>query len=158
LAHSYDRGADSANPKIYQTLTHQSNLLKFRKKLGNFDEGTLTIRKTFLNHTMRISHSILALSLMTVALAPLSATAQNTKPYPTETIEGFTNSCTSQGSSKGVPTETMRQICTCSIEALQQTYTYEQFAKIDTDLGAGKPAPAEMNTIVEDCVKEVVSK
>lgn len=106
-----------------------------------------------------VSHLVIALSLVTAAVSPMHrAIAQNTTPYPTETVKGFTETCATQGTTKGAPAEAMRQICVCTIEAFQKTYTFDQFAKIDSDLGAGKPAPVEMNQIVQDCVKQVASK
>ncbi|MCU0551197.1 MAG: hypothetical protein MUC48_17765, partial [Leptolyngbya sp. Prado105] len=81
---------------------------------------------------MRVSQSlsrlIVALGLMTAAFAPMhKANAEEPNPYPAETIAGFTNTCTEQGSSKDIPAEVMQQICSCSIDAFQKTYTYEQF-------------------------------
>lgn len=109
---------------------------------------------------MRASQSVFRLVmalLVTAAISP-KAIAQTKNPYPAETVEGFTKTCADQGSDKGVPAEAMRQICACTIEAFQETYTFDQFAKIDRDLGAGKPAPVEMNQIVRECVKQVASK
>jgi hypothetical protein len=106
-----------------------------------------------------LSRLVIALGLMTASFAPMhKANAENATPYPAETITAFTNTCTNEGSGKGIPAEVMQQICACSIEALQEQYTFEQFAKIDADLGAGKPAPAEMDAIVQSCVKQSVSK
>lgn len=106
-----------------------------------------------------LSRFVIALGLMTASFAPMhKANAENSTAYPAETVAAFTSTCTEQGSSKGIPAEVMQQICACSIEALQEQYTFEQFAKIDADLGAGKPAPAEMDMIVQGCVKEFISK
>lgn len=106
-----------------------------------------------------ISRFVITLGLVTAAISPTHrAIAQNTAPYPAETVKGFTETCASQGTSKGIPAEAMREICACTIEAFQATYTFDEFAKIDSDLGAGKPAPVEMSQIVRDCVKQVASK
>lgn len=104
-----------------------------------------------------LSRFVIMFGLGAVAIAPTHpAIALNSTPYPDETIESFTQTCVTQGSGAGVPVEVMRQICTCTIDGLQQQYTYAEFAKIDRDLGAGKPAPEQMNQIVKQCVDDQV--
>lgn len=93
-----------------------------------------------------------------LVLPPSKAIAQNTTPYPAEAVEVFTKTCVEQGDSKTISPEAMQQICTCSIEEIQQTYSFEQFTEIGTGLGQGKAAPAELNSIVQACVAEVIKK
>jgi hypothetical protein len=104
--------------------------------------------------------SIAALSFLTVsniALIP-AAIAQNTALYPAEAVKIFTDTCVEQGDGKIISTQAMREICTCNIREIQQTYTFEEFTRIGAGLGQGKPAPAQVNSIVENCVMEVLNK
>lgn len=86
------------------------------------------------------------------------AIAENTTPYPAEAVQIFTDTCVAHGDPSKIPTETMREICSCNIQEIQRTYTFEEFTKIGNDLGEGKPAPAGFQEMVEGCVVEVLKK
>ncbi|MBD2081432.1 hypothetical protein [Leptolyngbya sp. FACHB-17] len=112
---------------------------------------------------MNLSSNLLSTLLGLVAASgltvlPQKAIAQNTTPYPAEAVEVFTKTCVEQGDSKTISSEAMRQICTCSIEELQKTYSFEQFTQIGNSIGQGKAAPEELNSIVQACVAEVMKK
>ena len=107
-----------------------------------------------------VSHFIAPLSFLAIAIVPLSARATSITPvpYPDEAVKTFTDTCVAQGDGKKVSNQTMREICTCNIREIQALYTFEEFTKIGVGLGEGKPAPPELNSIVEGCVTEVLKK
>ncbi|MBD1842882.1 hypothetical protein H6F89_05545 [Cyanobacteria bacterium FACHB-63] len=112
---------------------------------------------------MNLSSDVLSTLLGLVAVSnltvlPQKAIAQNTTPYPAEAVEVFTTTCVEQGDSKTISSEKMRQICTCSIEGLQKIYSFEQFTQIGNSIGQGKPAPTELNSIVQACVVQEMQK
>lgn len=113
---------------------------------------------------MNLSSDLLSTLLGLIALAsgltvlPQKAIAQNTTPYPAEAVEVFTKTCVEQGDSKTISSEAMRQICSCSIEGLQKIYSFEQFTQIGNNIGQGKPAPTELNSIVQACVLQEMQK
>jgi len=103
------------------------------------------------------SLGFLTLAGSLAALSP-KAIAQNTVSYPAEAVDIFTKTCVAQGDPKKVPPEVMQAICACNIREIQKTYTLEEFIKIGTNLGQGKPASPEIQSMVEGCVVEVLNK
>jgi len=66
--------------------------------------------------------------------------------YPQSAVDNFTRSCEQQGAS--------RAACSCSIERIQDRYTFAEFQKIDEDAGTGRSLPAAIAKIAEDCRRE----
>lgn len=107
---------------------------------------------------LRSSRWMILLSCLTMTVA-IEANAQQPSPtnsYPPELVESFVNTCSAEGGQE-VPLATMRQICTCGIDEIQNQYTLAEFQKIDADLGAGKPMPTEMTEMIRGCVQKAVN-
>jgi hypothetical protein len=99
--------------------------------------------------------------------APKPAAAPATKPttdapkypYGADMVAEYVDACSSAGNGS-IPAETMKSICTCTIEVFQNTYTLKEFTKIGQAIESGKTKeiPPEMTTITEDCVKQTLLK
>jgi hypothetical protein len=116
--------------------------------------------------------SVFSLAGSTVIAAPAKAAPAKTTPvktkptadapkypYGTEMVKEYVDACSSAGDGT-VPAETMKSICTCTIEVFQNTYTLKEFTKIGQAIESGKTKeiPPEMTTITEDCVKQILAK
>jgi hypothetical protein len=117
-----------------------------------------------------VAMSVLSLSGSSVIAAPAkaapkpataikSATDAPKYPYGADMVTEYVDACSSAGDGT-VPAATMKSICTCTIEAFQNTYTLKEFTKIGQAIESGKTKeiPPEMTTITEDCVKQTLLK
>jgi hypothetical protein len=64
--------------------------------------------------------------------------------YPPEVITEFLDSCT--GGDAG-----MQSFCECSIEEIQQQYSFEEFVEIDASITANQDPPEALMAIFEAC-------
>jgi hypothetical protein len=111
--------------------------------------------------------SVFSLAGSSVIAAPVKAAPIKTKPtaeapkypYGVDMVKEYVDACSSAGDGT-VPAETMKSICTCTIEVFQNTYTLKEFTKIGQAIESGKTKeiPPEMTTITEDCVKQILAK
>ncbi|HEX2086164.1 MAG TPA: hypothetical protein VHF89_10815 [Solirubrobacteraceae bacterium] len=80
-------------------------------------------------------------------------TSENTEQqagnrYPDQIRENFMNSC--EQSSNG-----QTAVCECSLEKIEEQYSLDEFKEIDEkQREEGGALPAEMQQIVEECVRE----
>ena len=64
--------------------------------------------------------------------------------YPPEVIAGFLASCTGGDAA-------MQQFCECSIEEIQQQYSFEEFVEIDANIRANQDPPEAVMEIFDAC-------
>ena len=67
--------------------------------------------------------------------------------YPAEVRNNFLTSCDEQPNAP-------RSVCECSLEKIEEKYSIDEFEKIDAAQKEGEPLPKDIQTIVEDCVKQ----
>ena len=67
--------------------------------------------------------------------------------YPEEVRNNFLTSCDEQPNAP-------RSVCECSLEKIEAKYSLDEFEKIDKAQREGEPLPKDIQTIVEDCVKQ----
>ena len=77
-------------------------------------------------------------------------TDQSEHVYPEVLVKTFVDACTAGGGKTNDP-ETMKSVCTCSIEGIQEQYTLKEFTTLSTDLDAGKPMPETLRQLVQAC-------
>jgi hypothetical protein len=64
--------------------------------------------------------------------------------YPPEVIAEFLSSCTGGDAA-------MQQFCECSIEEIQQRYSFDEFVEIDANLTANQDPPEALMEIFDAC-------
>ncbi|KPQ37914.1 MAG: hypothetical protein ACLFM4_10595 [Phormidium sp.] len=77
---------------------------------------------------------------------PRESTANDSaeSDYPPEVIAEFLDSCTGGDTA-------MQQFCECSIEEIQQQYSFEEFVEIDANLTANQDPPDAITAIFAAC-------
>lgn len=68
--------------------------------------------------------------------------------YPEAAVKFFMNSCTKN---KGAKAEA---VCSCSINKIQDKYSFEQFRQMIKDAKASGEKPKELRDIVKSCVAQ----
>jgi hypothetical protein len=118
---------------------------------------SLTGRILMATLALPVLAPILALSEASIAAPGDSAQAKY--PYPEEMVTTYIEECSSAGAGK-VPANIMRDICTCTIEEFQNTYSLTEFRRIGEAIekGRAKEIPPEMGKITETCVQDVLQK
>lgn len=64
--------------------------------------------------------------------------------YPPEVIAEFLSSCTGGDAA-------MQQFCECSLEEIQQQYSFEEFVEIDANIAANQDPPEALMAIFNAC-------
>ena len=67
--------------------------------------------------------------------------------YPDEARNNFLKACEAQ---RGAT----RAVCECSLEKIEDKYSYDEFKKIDQRAREGEDVSGEIRTIAESCAKE----
>lgn len=87
-------------------------------------------------------------------------TAETGDTYPANQVQEYLNSCQSTATSSGLDATTATNYCSCTINAIQQRYTYSQFVNLAQTLEANQssqtPAdpPAGLLEIAQMCVPQ----
>lgn len=86
-----------------------------------------------------------------------SASAQkSTHSYPPDIISEFTTECTAKAD-KTDPA-TMKALCLCTINEIQNRYSFAEFRNIGISIEQGKPMPKEFEEISYNCAAKVISE
>jgi len=75
------------------------------------------------------------------AVIPPSARAGSA--YPADVVQNFMNSCVATGGTQ--------PLCRCAIEHMQDTFSLEEFSRIEVRASLGEPVPLDMLDIFADC-------
>ncbi len=75
------------------------------------------------------------------AVIPPSARAG--AAYPADVVQNFMNSCVATGGTQ--------PLCRCAIEHMQDTFSLEEFSRIEVRASLGEPVPLDMLDIFADC-------
>lgn len=73
---------------------------------------------------------------------------QNANVYPEAAVKAFMNSCTKDRGAKA------EAVCSCSINKIQDKYSFEQFRKMIKDAKASGEKPKELREIVKYCATQ----
>ncbi|PPT06219.1 hypothetical protein CKA32_002875 [Geitlerinema sp. FC II] len=69
--------------------------------------------------------------------------------YPPHVVENFLASCAADGTAE------MRSACQCTIDEIQQQYTFAEFVAFDRAVAAGNEPPPAMMGIIEACLGQL---
>jgi hypothetical protein len=78
------------------------------------------------------------------------------EPYPPEAADSFINGCVSAAVGAGATQDQASEYCACTLDEIQQEYTFEEFAEVDRQIQQGGEPPAEFDDIVNFCVEQTV--
>ncbi|NJR49464.1 MAG: hypothetical protein HC780_07705 [Leptolyngbyaceae cyanobacterium CSU_1_3] len=107
--------------------------------------------------TSRLILTFTTLLTIAVTACPRSASAKEAapaNPYPQEAVQIFVNSCVSGG--KGIDPVLMKNICSCSINGIQNQYTLAEFVKISDETKKSNSLPPKLTQIVQSCAEQAL--
>jgi hypothetical protein len=107
----------------------------------------------------RLILTFTTLLTLTVAACPRSTSAKEAvpvNPYPQEAVQIFVNSCISGG--KGIDPVLMKNICSCSINGIQNQYTLAEFVKVSDETKNSNSLPPKMTQIVQSCAEQALQQ
>mgnify|MGYP001046509408 CR=1 FL=1 len=78
------------------------------------------------------------------------------EPYPPEAADSFINGCVSAAVGAGATEAQASEYCACTLDEIQQEYTFEEFAEVDRQIQDGGEPPAAFDEIVNFCVEQTV--
>lgn len=87
-------------------------------------------------------------------------TAETNDTFPANQVQAYLDSCQSTATSSGLDATTATNYCSCTINAIQERYTYSQFVNLAQTLEASQtsqtPAepPAGLLEIAQMCVPQ----
>lgn len=87
--------------------------------------------------------SIASFLLTTVPI--LSASAQTQYSYPQDVVNQYIEDCTAGRGAQA------RQVCVCTINELQATYSFEDFQIFNQQVVRTNKLPIELSTIIKAC-------
>ena len=90
----------------------------------------------------RVKSSVLAAALL--ALAAGCAQEPPPNPYPQELIDNFMTGCRQRSKAA---------VCECALGRIQRRWTAEEFQQLDTTLGDGDTAAAQIAETVAACAE-----
>lgn len=67
--------------------------------------------------------------------------------YPEQARNNFLKACESQEGAT-------RSVCECSLDGVEEKYSYDEFKKIDAEIREGKEAGEDIQKIARDCAKK----
>lgn len=76
---------------------------------------------------------------------------QPVNTYPPKLVQSFINACAKDDKIRGV---NMQQVCTCSINKIQNEYTLNEFLTISLDMAQSKKPPEKVMQIAVECAFE----
>jgi hypothetical protein len=86
------------------------------------------------------------------AASPATSPAATTNAYPEAEITAYMTSCTQSAQNSGATAEQAQQYCRCTIDKIQQQYTYDEFVKVVQEMqAAGGNFPAPIQEIIASC-------
>jgi hypothetical protein len=88
------------------------------------------------------------------ALSTSTSSVQPTHQYPPQVVQTFMSACTQP---RNNPSINMEQVCTCSINKIQNHYSLEQFITIALEMNDKKEPPQEMKEFALQCAVETLS-
>ena len=65
-------------------------------------------------------------------------------PYPDETVRAFVSACAKSGA---------RSVCQCTIDRLQRTLPFDDFAAADRAIREDKPVSAKTRTTIDEATE-----
>jgi hypothetical protein len=75
--------------------------------------------------------------------------------YPANIVDTYLSACGSEGTDQ-IPQPVMQEICVCTIEAFQATYSLDEFRAIGQALSKQESVPDGMEQIMTDCAGKVM--
>ncbi|MEE3717274.1 hypothetical protein V2H45_10990 [Tumidithrix elongata RA019] len=101
------------------------------------------IPSIYKKYTRSLALSIATGLLLLLPTQSVKSAEQTTKnPYPNEVVNTFM---------KGCQITNDKSFCSCSLDKLQTTYTFENFRKIDAEARETKKLPNEVLEIFTSC-------
>jgi hypothetical protein len=88
------------------------------------------------------------------ALLRSTSSVQPTHKYPPQIVQAFMSACTQPRNEQSI---NMEQVCTCSINKIQNHYSFEQFITIALEMKDSKEPPQEMKDFALQCAVETLS-
>lgn len=85
---------------------------------------------------------------------PSQPSQQPANIYPPRLVQVFMDACTKEGNVGGINSE---QVCTCSINKIQNEYTLEEFMNLSLDMIEKKNPPERIVQIAVECALENLS-
>ena len=89
------------------------------------------------------------------ALSTSTSSVQPTHQYPPQLVQAFMSSCTKPSNNQSL--DMMEQVCTCSINKIQNNYSFEQFITIALEMKDKKEPPQQMKEFAIQCAAETFS-
>jgi hypothetical protein len=89
------------------------------------------------------------------ALSTSTSSVQPTHQYPPQVVQAFMSACTRPRNNQSI--DMMEQVCTCSINKIQNHYSFEQFTAIALEMKDSKEPPQEMKDFALRCAVETLS-
>ncbi|WP_299486978.1 hypothetical protein [Acaryochloris sp. IP29b_bin.137] len=79
---------------------------------------------------------------------------ENSHSYPQKHINAFMDGCVQSGGAD-LEQEQIKSLCTCSINELQEQYTFGEFRKLGKKYETSKVLPPELQDIVMSCAQKL---
>jgi hypothetical protein len=85
----------------------------------------------------------ITLAVAGIGLSALAACGSGSNSYPTEFRDNFVAACIVGGGNK--------EACTCVLEAMEDTYTYERALELDQAANSGEDVTSYFQGLFEGC-------
>lgn len=74
--------------------------------------------------------------------------------YPPEEVQAYMDSCLSTAAASGLEDTVAQNYCTCTITAIQDRFTYDQFVGFAQTIQATQQLPNELVEVVQSCTPQ----
>ena len=109
-----------------------------------------SLRKTLALGTAA-AFAVLITACGSTATAPNPDSSVVGKTYPVDVENTFKTNCETGITAKGGAADQATAICGCTLHGLENKFSFDQFKQVDADMAGGKPLPADMNAITQEC-------